>query len=711
MSKQETELYEFGPFRLDRRERLLWREGEKLPLTPKAFDTLLALVRNSGHLMLKDELMKAVWPDSFVEEVNLSQNISLLRKTLGDTAQGSRYIVTVPGRGYRFVGEVREPKPETDIEDTVIVQSRSRTSITVEKSKPALSLLVGSAVLILAIAPVAWWVGHPAAALSHSFEKIQLAKLTHDGSTRLAAISPDGSYVAYVRRQNQASLWVRQIATDSTVQLIAPLNEYYESLSYSPDGNYVYFTRARPGAPEHFDLYLIPSFGGVERRVLLDVNSALAFSPDGSRLAFLRRTRDRHLSQIVVADSDGGGEHVLSSFQIAESFEGAPAWSPNGKVIAVAARHEYSDALGAVLLTSLDGGKTESLPTKLVVTDVAWLPDGSGLLETGYENGHYFNHQIWLQPYPKGQLRRITNDLSSYLGLTVSRDGKQLATMEERFSGSVFVGPASTPSQWSPIKTGKDDGVFLEWLKSGDLFLEDANFHFAIAHADGSDRRQMSLRDDVLNAEPAACGQGRFIVLTSFHQGRWNLFKLDPTSQELTQLTNGSVDDHPACSNDGQEVVFDTETAEGPRLRKFSFDAGTAAPLSELSAVAPRFSPDGKFVAFWLLPQDRTNLQAKLAIMDAEHGRVLKTFDLPEGGLLLNQALMRWAPGGQAITYALRNPDGSLFWSQPIAGGRPQLIAKFSDPIFWYDFSPDGKQIAMTRGQFLRNVVLIKTAL
>jgi len=710
MSKLDIELYEFGPFRLDPRERLLWRQGESLPLTPKAFDTLLALVRNSGHLMLKDELMKAVWPDSFVEEVNLSQNISLLRKTLGDTTQDSRYIVTVPGKGYRFVGEIREAKQEAEVEQTLIVQSRSRTSITVEKSKSWISLLVGSAALILAIVAVGWWLQHPAA-LSHSFDKIQLAKLTHDGSTRLAAISPDGGYVAYVRRQNEASLWVHQVATDSTFQLIPPLNEYYESLSYSPDGNYVYFTRARAGAPDHFDLYVIPSLGGAERRVLLDVNSSLAFSPDGSHLAFLRRTLDRHLSQLVVASSQGSSEHVVSSFQNAESFEGAPAWSPDGKVIAVAARQEHSGGLGAIFLTPPGGGKTQSLPTKLVVTDVAWLPDGSGLLETGYENGHYFNHQIWLQPYPKGLLRRVTNDLSSYLGLTVSKDGKQLATMEERFSGSVFVGPVSAPSQWKPIMTGKDDGVFLEWLGSQNLFLEDANFHFAIAHADGSDRRQMTLREDVLNAEPAACADGRFIVLTSFHQGRWNIFKLDPSSQELTQLTDGSVDDHPACSSDGREMVFDTETTQGPRLRKLSFDAGPAAPFSEVTAVAPRFSPDGKLLAVWQLPEGGTSLQAKLAIMDAQRGAVLKTFDLPSGGILVNQALMRWAPGGQAITYVLRSPEGSLFWSQPMTGAPPQLIAKFSDPVFWYNFSPDGKQIAMTRGQFLRDVVLIKAVL
>ena len=134
MSKQGKELYEFGPFRTDPRERLLTRDGEALSLTPKVFETLLVLVRNSGHLMLKDELMKAVWPDSFVEEVNLSQNISVLRKTLGDTAQGSRYIVTVPGLGYRFAQKVRvvdEDEIEGE-EETLVVESHRRARVVAE---------------------------------------------------------------------------------------------------------------------------------------------------------------------------------------------------------------------------------------------------------------------------------------------------------------------------------------------------------------------------------------------------------------------------------------------------------------------------------------------------------------------------------------------------------------------------------------------------
>jgi DNA-binding winged helix-turn-helix (wHTH) protein len=123
MRKETTKrYYDFGNFRIDIRERVLFNDKEIVPLTPKAFDTLLVLVENSGHVLSKGELMERVWPDSFVEENNLAQNISLLRKALGEEG-GRKMIETVPKRGYRFVADVRESlgrtegKPETWLND------------------------------------------------------------------------------------------------------------------------------------------------------------------------------------------------------------------------------------------------------------------------------------------------------------------------------------------------------------------------------------------------------------------------------------------------------------------------------------------------------------------------------------------------------------------------------------------------------------------
>jgi DNA-binding winged helix-turn-helix (wHTH) protein/pimeloyl-ACP methyl ester carboxylesterase/class 3 adenylate cyclase len=108
MNREARRLYKFGPFRLDRDEHLLMRGGAPVPLTPKAFDTLLVLVENNGHVLSKEELIQKVWPDSFVEENNLAQNISILRKALGESPAGLKFIETVPKRGYRFVADVRE---------------------------------------------------------------------------------------------------------------------------------------------------------------------------------------------------------------------------------------------------------------------------------------------------------------------------------------------------------------------------------------------------------------------------------------------------------------------------------------------------------------------------------------------------------------------------------------------------------------------------
>src|SRR2546423_7331338 len=103
--------YEFGPFRLDSVERLLLQDGKAIALTPKAFETLLLLVENSGHLLTKDELMKRLWPETFVEEVNLAQNISAIRRALDDKNGGTQYIETVPKGGYPFVGPVTVSQP------------------------------------------------------------------------------------------------------------------------------------------------------------------------------------------------------------------------------------------------------------------------------------------------------------------------------------------------------------------------------------------------------------------------------------------------------------------------------------------------------------------------------------------------------------------------------------------------------------------------
>src|SRR6516162_6824633 len=143
---QKIKLYEFGPFRVDPEKELLLRGNETIPLTPKTFQILLVLIRHSKEIVTKDELMKEVWPDTFVEEANLSRNIFLLRKALGESPQDHQYIVTVPGRGYRFAEDVRLVP---DGELSIVAASHAKFQVEVKETKPwtwiavAVMLLVG----------------------------------------------------------------------------------------------------------------------------------------------------------------------------------------------------------------------------------------------------------------------------------------------------------------------------------------------------------------------------------------------------------------------------------------------------------------------------------------------------------------------------------------------------------------------------------------
>jgi eukaryotic-like serine/threonine-protein kinase len=145
--QKTKQLYEFGPFRVDADKELLLRDDEAIPLAPKAFQVLLVLIRSKNDLVTKDELLKAVWPDTFVEETNLSRNIFLLRKALGESPQDHQYIVTVPGRGYRFAEDVQLVPDE---ELNIVAASHSTVQVQVKETKPWGWITV-AAILLVAV--------------------------------------------------------------------------------------------------------------------------------------------------------------------------------------------------------------------------------------------------------------------------------------------------------------------------------------------------------------------------------------------------------------------------------------------------------------------------------------------------------------------------------------------------------------------------------
>ena len=324
MHNETKQLYEFGPFRLDVGERLLIREGRTVPLPPKVFDTLLTLVENSGRILGKEELMQLLWPNTFVEESNLTQNISQLRRALSEGNGDAQYIETIPKRGYRFAADVKTVEPQNGhhAESSVVASGHDLTpsangmngSIsgsygnghqtilaspaalasavlpvlettsaessplkieTVEIAQPVFSrkraaMTIGLLMVSLLILALALWVAYRRSN-NHgqtAFRNITPAKLTTSGKALLTTISRDGKYAAFVDEDGeQQSLWVRQVEANSSSQVVAPAKVIFSGATFSPDGNFIYYS-ARPRGDMLSKLFLIPLLGGIPREVM-----------------------------------------------------------------------------------------------------------------------------------------------------------------------------------------------------------------------------------------------------------------------------------------------------------------------------------------------------------------------------------------------------------------------------------------------------------
>ena len=286
--------WEFDGFQVLTELRLLLSDGTAVPLTSKAFDTLVLLIANRDRVVTKDELLRSVWPDVAVEEGNLTQQIFLLRKALGESAQQPRYIVTVPGHGYRFTARV---KAISDDPATTGVATAGAASLPTASRRGVRSigtgLVVFGIVALLAMVFGSGWMAVDKAGPPLDLTKARIIKITESGKATNSAISADGRYVAYVENDgDEYSVWVKQIATGGTTQVVPRQPQVLTHLSFSPDSEYLYFARGTPRRGG-FVLSRVPVIGGLETPILDDVDTPVSFSPDGRQFVFTARRRRR----------------------------------------------------------------------------------------------------------------------------------------------------------------------------------------------------------------------------------------------------------------------------------------------------------------------------------------------------------------------------------------------------------------------------------
>jgi Tol biopolymer transport system component/DNA-binding winged helix-turn-helix (wHTH) protein len=747
----------FGPFRFDEAERVLMRDGEPVVLTPRAFDTLLALVSRAGRLVEKEQLLEEVWHDTFVEEKTLSQNVLTLRKALGRTPSGAHYIETVPKHGYRFAEPVRvllpgvsarllakthapvelaieeESESETEADATSAAQVYEATvprASAETEIEPARDLFAQAAtpsrraavrrlaaVAVLGVCVLSALVAALVIRQSgEPFLEFEVMRLTSSGDVGAIAISPDGRYAAYALvGAGRSRLLVRQVGSTSVVEVVPPDRVRYSGITFSKDGSHLYYvSRPNVAGLTYGDLYSMPIFGGTARKLIHDVDSPVAVAPDG-RLTFVRVSADQKESALVIADAAGMNERRLAVRPGPDGFAPAgPAWSPDGRLIVCASNADPTRKWSALLLLvdAVDGSvKPFSQNRWSWIGRVEWAANGSGVFLVAWDNeSPVMSDQLWFVSYPGDVPRRITNDVNGFLGASVSADSRAiLAVRTQRVAG--FFVSCLTGAEGGKRAGGVSADLFgerygLSWTPDGKIVYGSSASgepNIWVTDSEGASRRQLTSERGG-NLLPSVSPDGNVVAFVSYRTGERHIWRINIDGSDPRQLTFGEGDNSPTFTPDGRWVVYSAYSEGRPTLWKVPASSGTPELLADLIADAPAVSPDGSLVACYhhLDPP----AQPSIALVSFEGGRVVREFSPPH---LITTSGVRWTPDGGALLYLAAGPGVSNLWLQPADGAPAKSLTNFNDDrIFRFDVSRDGRLI-YERGTTVNDAILLRS--
>jgi DNA-binding winged helix-turn-helix (wHTH) protein/Tol biopolymer transport system component len=727
MSNTGKNFYKFGNFRLDAARRLLWKEDQPIQLQPKAFDTLLVLVQHNDRVVSKDELMKLIWPDAFVEESNLTQNIFVLRKALGETPGERRFIVTVPGRGYRFAEMVRTIADA----DEVVVEHHSRSRLVIEEDgvQDSHDLTVGLPVVQRSSQPISertprsklLLAGAAAAAIGvafavylvagfktkPAFQTMIIERMTNAGDVKHGAISPDGKYLAFASGvSGKVGVWVRQVATHSAIQIAPQTAGTFESLIFSNDGNYIYYVLDK-GDGRSGQLFQVPTLGGASRSVVAGIIAPAAFSPDGKQFAFLRATAS-DASALFVRNIDSGVERKLAERVDPEGFTGLGlAWSSDGKTLAVSA---YASGRCYVRAIPADGGQLRPVGREgwAHIRQVEWLADSSGLVLIALQS-HNSSGQIWHISYSGGKARRVTNDLNDYVDLSLTADSRTLFAVQGEVISNIWTMPGAKAAHAVQVTSdvGTQDGLYgLQWAQDGRVLyasLAGGTRQLWLREVGGAPRQITTDADLGFFSTPSICPDSRTIVYGAGRYGSASIWRVDADGGKPETLIPPGTNGGPSCSPDGKWVYYN-ELGEYYSLWRVPTSGGRPERLTQFPSTFPHASPDGKWVAYGINDPNRSGF----GIVPASTGQPAKEFAIshvsPAG-----EGLIRWSPASDAIDFVDTQEGVSNVWRQPIEGGAPQQVTDFSSGlIFNFVWLPNGKDMAVAHGSTSSDVVRIR---
>jgi DNA-binding winged helix-turn-helix (wHTH) protein/Tol biopolymer transport system component len=780
---QPSRLIRFGAFELDAVNGELRKAGVSLKMHPQPLRVLLLLAKHAGRAVTREEIQQCLWGDNtFVDfERGINFCINQIRTALGDDAEKPRYVETLPRRGYRFIATVamdtapgspaaderiseRPPDEPPDLgkgqgfSPVVVPAGNPVTRLHSPASAPTRNRRYFLATLGLAAVPQAakhhkgiLFVGllmlllvtgygihsfFPARRPVVPFQDFTITQATDTGDSVEAAISPDGKYIlSIIEQKGKRGLFLKHIATGSTTQVVAQGSDYYTGPVFSPDGNYLYFLAAQNANSEIRTLLRAPVLGGSPQTVVRNVSVEASIAPDDQLIAYAREdSPEPGKVQILVANSDGSNQKVLVTFAQPIGFYGWEhlAWSPSGKLLAVTSS-SGGDSLSKVLLVEVASGHSEvgDASQERSYKEVKWAPDGSGLYVMYSSRSTGFDRwQIGFLSVPDGKFREITKDTNYYQGLSLSANGKTIATVRVRPIRTVFVVDASgnMKRQLVPLFQNEQDYRYWGLAGAGELYVAGPR-KISRLTLDGNYVGDVLVDPQGYFAYPWACSgaatevgtkEHRYLVFNRFarqaNKIAVTVWRIGADGSNPLQLSSGMFDAMPVCSSDGKLVYYADFVSR--QMKRVPAEGGTAE-------VVPNSDVKGNLNSAWFgISADSRQLAMVVTESEsqAEKSGHQKIALVPLGAAATSSPSLLdpdprisgppiFVANGKALLYSITENGVDNLWFQPIQGGPGHQITNFSSQqLGHYELLPDGKNLFLTREQRHSDVVILRDA-
>jgi len=551
-------------------------------------------------------------------------------------------------------------------------------------------------------------------ARSQPFQSIKITKVSGTHNARLGAMSPDGNYLAYVlNNEGNESMWLRHLASESNVQIIPPEHVQYSGLRFSPDGSHIYFSHtelASGPASQEYDLYRVPVLGGTPQLLVKDIDTTPSFSSDGRRFAFVRANDpDPGKYHLLIANADGSSEKSIFAGPMANVMSDS-AWSPDGKAIVGTSLDQAEDSMSTVISISPDTGaqRTISRPPYTLLRNVSWLPGGKALavIYSSTET-NFSRQQVGLISYPDGKFRPITADTNDYANLSISADGATIATLMRQSVRDVYVSSGLKADYSDARQVTSGDAVpVVAWSRDNNLLTEQGT-SIRVIGPNGEPKGAIASEKEFAAMQPSGCIDGHVVFARGMAKTlSVNIWRSEADGTGLHRLTEGKRDMYPMCSPDGKTVFYMDMTV--PAYMKVSIDGGQPERVTKDYAefnAGFDVARDGKTLA--LGTYDFKAQRPTLSLVSLDSGQILRVFEYDPR----HQGQPRFSPDGKGIVYPVREKGIDNLWLQPLDGGPGRRLTNFGSlKIYSYQWSPDGKSLALVRGDSPSDLVLIQNS-